>query len=107
MPITARFVVSAAGILSCRAVAALSWHPYFQGRDVSHWPVAAGWSGFSGEPSAFTGKRVGHYAYGFFRRVQIIATLGPVVNKMVVFQRTPNWCLPLGNHPFAENEVGT
>jgi cyclohexanone monooxygenase len=102
-PITARFVISAVGPLS-----AVQW-PRFEGihtfqGDTYHtalWPRDE--RGYGGMHIDFTGKRVGVVGTGS-SGTQIVQTLGPVVNQMVVFQRTPNWCLPLGNRPMTAAE---
>jgi len=103
IPITARFVITAVGPLS-----AVQWPKFagihtFKGETyhTALWPRDE--RGFGGMHIDFTGKRVGVVGTGS-SGTQMVQTIGPVVNEMVVFQRTPNWCMPLGNRPLTQGE---
>ena len=52
----------------------------------------------------FTGKRVGVVGTGA-TGVQIIPIVGETAKDLYVFQRTPNWCTPLGNSALSAEEM--
>src|SRR3546814_18724270 len=53
----------------------------------------------------FTGKRVGVIGTGA-TGVQIIPIAAQTAEQLFVFQRSPNWCTPLGNTPISAEEMG-
>ncbi|HEX4015238.1 MAG TPA: NAD(P)/FAD-dependent oxidoreductase [Frankiaceae bacterium] len=93
---TARYVISATGVLSV---------PFF--------PDVAGRADFSGEqhhtglwPAAavdFAGKRVAIIGTGS-SGVQLVPVVAEQAASLTVFQRTPNWCTPLNNAPITADE---
>jgi cation diffusion facilitator CzcD-associated flavoprotein CzcO len=95
--LTARFVVTAVGLLS-----APTW-PRYPGMDTFRgasfhtydWPADA--------PS-LAGKRVAVIGTGS-TGVQLIAEIADEVADLVVFQRHPNWCAPLNNSPISTAEM--
>lgn len=92
----ARFVVSATGILSAPN------YPSEPGLhklkcEVYHtatWPR---------EPVDFTGKRVAVIGTGA-SGVQVIPIVAKSAEHLTVFQRTPNWAVPLRNKPLSDDE---
>jgi (2,2,3-trimethyl-5-oxocyclopent-3-enyl)acetyl-CoA 1,5-monooxygenase len=52
----------------------------------------------------FSGKRVGVVGTGS-SGVQVIQELSKVAGELHVFQRSPNWCTPLGNGPISAAEM--
>ncbi|HYF26207.1 MAG TPA: alpha/beta hydrolase fold domain-containing protein [Baekduia sp.] len=94
---TARFVVSAVGNLS------VAKEPEFPGVDrfggqvlrTSAWPH---------EGVDLTGKRVGVIGTGS-TGIQVIPEVARQAAHLTVFQRTPNFAAPLGNHPIDEDEA--
>ena len=90
--VTARYVIEGVGLLSS------SYIPQFPGREnfrgevilASKWPDR--------EPE-LKGKRVGVVGTGS-TGIQIITALADKVDHLYVFQRTPQWCVPLGVGPF-------
>ncbi|WP_218008956.1 flavin-containing monooxygenase [Nocardia jiangxiensis] len=80
-------------------------HPYrppfpnldsFQGK----WYQSARWPH---EPVDFTGKRVAVIGTGA-SGVQIIPLVAQQAEHVIVFQRTPNWVIPSGNHSLGEED---
>jgi cyclohexanone monooxygenase len=67
----------------------------------SRWPTDE-----NGKPveTDFTGKRVGVIGTGA-TGVQIIPLAAETAEQLYVFQRTPNWCTPLGNSPLSKEEM--
>ena len=90
--VSARYVIEGVGLLSS------SYVPQFPGRDkfrgevyvASKWPHR--------EPD-LAGKRVGVIGTGS-TGIQIITAVADKVDHLYVFQRTPQWCVPLGVGPF-------
>ncbi|MFT4563937.1 MAG: cation diffusion facilitator CzcD-associated flavoprotein CzcO [Gammaproteobacteria bacterium] len=87
--VNTRFVIAAVGILSASHLPDISGIDSFQGESfhTSRWPH---------EPIDFTNKRVGVIGTGA-TAVQLIPELAKQVGHLTVFQRSPNWCLPLRN----------
>lgn len=91
--VTATYFITAVGCLS-----AASNIPNFQGFDsfegewyhTGHWPH---------EEVDFTGKRVGVIGTGS-SGVQAIPVIAEDAEHLTVFQRTPQYCFPAGNHPY-------
>jgi|SRR5271170_156457 len=101
--IAARFLVSAAGPLSATRMPDYPGISSFKGEAYhsSRWPA-----GTDGGPKTidFTGKRVGIIGTGA-TGVQIIPIVAETADKLYVFQRSPNWCTPLGNGPLVPEEM--
>jgi cation diffusion facilitator CzcD-associated flavoprotein CzcO len=89
--VSARFIVAALGALSAANVPDIPGMETFDGeRDhTAEWPK---------EGVDFTGKRVGVIGTGA-TGIQVATELAEQVEHLTVFQRTPNYALPLGNHP--------
>ena len=87
----AQFLITAVGILSARYI------PDFEGLDsfkgdwchTNRWPK---------EGMKLAGKRVGVIGTGA-TAVQLIPEIAKEVSHLTVFQRTPNYCVPLHNSP--------
>ncbi|KUI01167.1 cyclohexanone monooxygenase [Mycolicibacterium acapulense] len=94
--VTARFCIMATGPLS----AALT--PDFPGLDsfagdlyhTAHWPH---------DPVDFTGKRVAVIGTGS-SGIQSIPIIAEQADRLVVFQRTPNYSVPAGNRPLTDED---
>jgi len=101
--ISCHFLISASGPLSATRM------PDYEGIDTfggasyhsSRWPA-----GPDGGPETldFSGKRVGVIGTGA-TGVQIIPIVAETAKETYVFQRTPNWCTPLGNAPLSPEEM--
>jgi cation diffusion facilitator CzcD-associated flavoprotein CzcO len=93
---TARYVICATGLLSAFQLPPYEGVDSFSGLSLhsARWPK---------EPIDFTDKRVGIIGTGP-TGVQIIQTIAPDCKELKVFQRTPNWCTPLRNHPITAAE---
>lgn len=94
---TARFVVSAMGVLSIPALPRWEGLATFEG-DAFHthaWPK---------EPVPLEGRRVGVVGTGA-TGIQVIAEIADRVAELFVFQRRPNWSTPLNNSPISEDEM--
>ena len=92
--ITARFVICATGILSAPNFPAFPGREDYRG-ELHHtglWPH---------EPVDFTGKRIAVIGTGA-SGVQIIPIVAAAADQLTVFQRTPNWAVPLRNSPLDE-----
>lgn len=90
----ARFVVAATGVLSVPVFPNLPGINDFKG--ISHhtglWPD---------EPVDFKGKRVAVFGTGS-SGVQVVPAVLDDVASLTVYQRSPNWCTPLGNAPLTD-----
>ena len=94
---TCRFLLSAVGPLSATRMPDIPGMASFRGESYhsSEWPRGEG----DGPAEVrFDGKRVGVIGTGA-TGVQIIPIVARSAAELVVFQRTPNWCVPLGNYP--------
>jgi cation diffusion facilitator CzcD-associated flavoprotein CzcO len=87
----AQFLVAAVGVLSARYTPSFEGIESFQGDSyhTSRWP---------GQGVDFTGKRVAIIGTGA-SAVQLIPMIAGEVGHLTVFQRTPNYCLPMRNGP--------
>lgn len=94
---TCTFLISAVGPLSATRMPSIEGINNFKGESFhsSRWPRDS-----QGVPVGieFTGKRVGVIGTGA-TGVQIIPIAAQTAAELHVFQRTPNWCIPLGNGP--------
>lgn len=103
--ITCRFVISATGPLSATRMPDIAGIEDFAGESYhsSRWPVEE-----DGTPRSadFTGKRVAVIGTGA-TGVQIIPIVAETAKQLIVLQRTPNWCTPLGNVPITPDEMAS
>ncbi len=95
--VTARFVMTAMGVLSVptypriegrETFGGLSFHPH-------DWPA---------EPLDLTGKRVAVVGTGA-TAIQLIPEVAKVAAELVVYQRRANWAAPLNNSPISDAEM--
>jgi cation diffusion facilitator CzcD-associated flavoprotein CzcO len=93
---TAKFFVSAAGLLS------VPMRPPFKGVDSfqGDWYVTGRWPK---KPVDFTGKRVAIIGTGP-TAAQAIPLIAQLAGHLTVFQRTPGFVLPARNHPLTDEE---
>ena len=100
---TCRFLISATGPLSATRLPDIKGIETFKGESFhsSRWPTDE-----EGNPTGFdfTGKKVGVIGTGA-TGVQIIPIAAETAKELYVFQRTPNWCTPLGNTPLSKEEM--
>src|SRR5579864_9025176 len=94
---SARFLVTAIGVLSAPTMPTIPGIGTFQGQSchTHYWPK---------QPVDFTGKRVGIIGTGA-TAIQTIQTIAKSVGALTVFQRTPNWAAPLHNGKIGEDEM--
>ena len=92
----AQFLVAAAGIVSAHYVPDFECIESFAGESyhTSRWPK---------EPVDLRGKRVAVIGTGA-TAVQLIPAIAQEVGHLTVFQRTPNYCMPLRNSPVTPEE---
>ena len=83
--ITARFIISASGVLTVPKLPDIDGVDSFDGITMH----TARWD----HTQDLTGKRVGIIGTGA-SAVQIIPEIAPIVSSLTVFQRTPIWCFP-------------
>lgn len=95
--LTARFLITAMGILSVPTVPRIEGKPCFQGKafHAFDWP----------EDLDISGKRVAVIGTGS-TGVQLIAEIAERVGELKVFQRHPNWCVPLNNSAIDADRQG-
>ncbi len=101
---TCRFLVSALGPLSAPQYPNIPGRDSFEGMTLhtGTWPRDP--EGFGGAPIDFAGKRVGIIGTGS-SGVQVIQELSAEAEDLTVFQRSPNWCTPLGNGAISREEM--
>ena len=89
--VRARNVMAATGFMSAHQYPDIPGMDTFKGVAVhtARWPR---------EGLDLRGKRVGVIGTGA-TAVQVIQTIAPEVGHLTLFQRTPNWCVPLRNRP--------
>lgn len=94
--ISARFVVTALGLLSMPKMPAIDGIESFTGEMVhtSRWPENATWKG----------KRVGIIGTGS-TGVQVITAIAPDVRHLTVFQRSPQYSVPSGNGYMTQEQI--
>ncbi|PRZ41715.1 cation diffusion facilitator CzcD-associated flavoprotein CzcO [Antricoccus suffuscus] len=93
---TARFVVTALGLLSRTNIPDIKGIETFAG-DMVHtgaWP----------DQHDFSGKRVGVIGTGS-TGIQVITAIRDEVDHLTVFQRSPQYCVPVGNGPVTPEYV--
>lgn len=101
--VSCRYLFSATGPLSATKMPEYPGLDGFKGQSFhsSRWPVTSeGGANFAD----FAGKRVGVVGTGA-TGVQIIPIVAQSAEQLFVFQRTPNWCTPLGNAPLGKEEM--
>jgi cation diffusion facilitator CzcD-associated flavoprotein CzcO len=92
-----RFLITAIGPLSAPTMPTIDGVDSFKGQSyhTARWPH---------EPVSFEGKRVAVIGTGA-TGVQTIQEVAKTAGHLTVFQRTPNWCVPLHNAPISEAEM--
>ena len=92
--ISAQFVVMNTGGLSAPVTPPFKGHESFRGTSVhtSHWPK---------EDIDLKGKRVAVIGTGA-TGIQVIQTIAPHVARMTVYQRTPNYAIPMRNPTYGD-----
>ncbi len=95
--LNATFLITAVGPLSAPQFPNIAGRERFTGEayHTGLWPH---------EPVEFAGKRVAVIGTGA-TAVQLIQTIASQVEHLTVFQRTPNWCAPLGNSKISPQEM--
>jgi len=95
--INARFCVMATGPLSAALTPDFPGLSTFEGEvlHTAHWPK---------ETVDFTGKRVAVIGTGS-SGIQSIPIIAEAAEKVVVFQRTPNYSVPAGNRTLTEQDI--
>jgi cation diffusion facilitator CzcD-associated flavoprotein CzcO len=95
----ARFVIAAVGVLTVPTFPNIEGRESFAGESfhTSRWPH---------ETVSFRGKRVGVIGTGA-TGVQIIQEVAKTAGSLTVFQRTPNYCVPINNGKISETEQST
>ena len=93
---TARYVVTALGLLSKTNLPDIPGRDTFAGRLVhtGAWP----------DGLDLTGKRVGVIGTGSTGQ-QVITAIAPEVARLTVFQRTPQYSVPVGDGPVSADEI--
>jgi cation diffusion facilitator CzcD-associated flavoprotein CzcO len=94
---TARFLITAVGVLSAATMPTIRGVETFQGQSchTHYWPK---------EPVRYEGKRVAVIGTGA-TGVQTITEVAKTVGHLTVFQRTPQWCAPLHNAKITLEEM--
>jgi cation diffusion facilitator CzcD-associated flavoprotein CzcO len=94
---SARFLVTAVGVLSAATMPTISSVATFKGQSchTHYWPK---------EPIRFEGKRVAVIGTGA-TGVQTITEVAKTAGHLTVFQRTPQWCAPLHNAKIGKEEM--
>jgi cation diffusion facilitator CzcD-associated flavoprotein CzcO len=95
--VTARFVLSAMGVLS------VPTYPSIEGRDSFEGPSFHPFD-WPHEPLDLTGKHVAVIGTGA-TAIQLIPEVAKEAEQLTVFQRRPNWAAPLNNSPISEEEM--
>ncbi|MFA7585362.1 MAG: NAD(P)/FAD-dependent oxidoreductase [Novosphingobium sp.] len=101
--ISCRYLISATGPLSATKMPDYKGIDSFRGEAFhsSRWPTDADDKPVNVD---FTGKKVGVIGTGA-TGVQIIPIAAETARDLFVFQRTPNWCTPLGNSPLTREDM--
>ncbi len=104
IPFTTRFLFSAMGPLSAPQMPNVPGVYTFKGDwyHTGRWPRDPGSN--RGADIDFAGKRVAVIGTGA-SGVQVIQEMAKVAKDLYVFQRSPNWCNPLGNAPVSQAEM--
>lgn len=101
--VTCRFLISATGPLNASRMPNIPGIENFKGEAFhsSRWPLNEDGTAASID---FSGKRVGIIGTGA-TGVQIIPIAASSAKEFYVFQRSPNWCTPLGNEPLSSEQM--
>lgn len=93
---SAKYLITAVGLLSATNIPKIEGIESFKGRiyHTSRWPDDAG----------IEGKRVGVVGTGS-TGVQLITAIAPIVGHLTVFQRSPQYSVPVGNGPLSAEEL--
>ncbi|MCP5182734.1 MAG: NAD(P)/FAD-dependent oxidoreductase [Pseudomonadales bacterium] len=93
---TATFLITAVGPLSAPTLPTIPGRETFRGEayHTGLWPH---------HPVSFAGKRIAVIGTGA-TGVQTITEVAKTAGSLTVFQRTPNYCAPLGNRPITPEE---
>ena len=104
IPFTTRYLFSAMGPLSAPQMPNVPGVYTFKGQwwHTGRWPRDP--DSNRGAKMDFTGKRVAVVGTGA-SGVQVIQEMAKVAKELYVFQRSPNWCNPLGNAPVSQEEM--
>ncbi|KAE9983501.1 hypothetical protein EG328_009841 [Venturia inaequalis] len=96
---TSRFLITGIGLLSNPTLPNIPGVKEFKGTafHTSRWPDNV---------TEFTGKNVGIIGVGA-TGIQIIPEIAKTAKSLTVFQRTPNWAIPLHNSKIGEEEMET
>ncbi len=94
--VTARYLITALGLLSATNVPNIKGIESFQGKQyhTGAWP----------EGVDFKGKRVGVIGTGS-TGLQVITAIAPQASHLTVFQRSPQYSVPVGNGPVSPDYV--
>ncbi len=94
---TARFLITAVGVLSAATMPTIPGLASFQGQSchTHYWPK---------EPVRFEGKRVAIIGTGA-TGIQAITEIAKPAGHLTVFQRTPQWAAPLHNAKITKAEM--
>lgn len=103
--VSCRYLISAVGPLSATRMPNIAGIERFEGESfhTSRWPRDPD-DPRGARKIDFAGKRVGVIGTGA-TGVQIIPIVARTAAELFVFQRSPNWCTPLGNHPISDQEM--
>ena len=95
--LSSRFVITGVGVLSIPTPPRIPGMEFFKGESFHTywWPK---------EPVSLEGKRVGIIGTGA-TGIQVIAEIADKVGSLTVFQRRPNWSVPLNNSPISIEEM--
>ena len=93
---TARYLVTALGLLSATNIPEFKGVEAFTG-EIFH-------TGNLAESHDFGGRRVGVIGTGS-SGVQVVTAIAPIVDKLTVFQRSPQYTVPIGNQPLTSEEL--
>jgi cation diffusion facilitator CzcD-associated flavoprotein CzcO len=94
---TSRFLITGMGVLSNPTLPNVPGVPDYKGEafHTARWPK---------EPVSFEGKKVGIIGTGA-TAIQAIPEIAKTVGHLTVFQRTPNWAIPLHNAKISKEEM--
>lgn len=99
-----RYLITAVGLLSATRIPEIKGIDSFKGElfHTSMWPRDEE----GNEPARrdFSGKKVGVIGTGA-TGVQVVPEIAKTAKDVFVFQRTPNWCTPLGNQPISDERM--
>ncbi|MES2512378.1 MAG: NAD(P)/FAD-dependent oxidoreductase [Pseudomonadota bacterium] len=103
--VSCRYLISAVGPLSATRMPNIAGIEDFKGESfhTSRWPRDPS-DPNGAQQIDFSNKRVGVIGTGA-TGVQVIPIVAKSAKELVVFQRSPNWCTPLGNTPITEDEM--